>query len=886
MKSHELRSRFLQYFKSHGHTVVESAALIPHQDPTLLFTNAGMVPFKDVFLGKEKRPYTRATSAQKCVRAGGKHNDLENVGFTARHHTFFEMLGNFSFGDYFKKDAIHFAWKFVTEELKLDKKRLYVSVYRDDDEAAELWHKQEGVPRDRISRFGEKDNFWSMGDTGPCGPCTELFYDRGEKYGCGKSTCAVGCDCDRFMEFWNLVFMQYDRSASGTLTPLPKPSVDTGAGLERLASILQDVDSNYDTDLFVDIIQRTKTLLGKNVREPSQVPFRVIADHSRASAFLIADGVTPSNEGRGYVLRRILRRAIRYGKNVGFSKPFLHETTGFVVEQMGRAYPELERERERIKTMVLAEEELFLKTLERGLQLFDEAARDLKAGDTVSGEAVFKLYDTYGFPVDLTRVIAQERKLTIDEAGFETHMSVQRENSRKSWKGSGDHATEAKMASWSEALKSQGKLPVFKGYDTLQATSLCTGMMSPDGDLLQSTAGHSQVFATFAETPFYGESGGQVGDQGDVTAENGSFHARVVDVQKPTPHLIVAHLEVTKGVLRVGDTALQTTAAHRRASTARNHTATHLLHSALREVVGTHVKQAGSLVTPELLRFDFNHHQPVNAEQLSAIEDRVNKVIWANIDVAHEEMSKDAATQKGAIAFFGEKYGDRVRVISVGDVSVELCGGTHVHASGEIHLFKIISESGIAAGVRRIVAKTSEGAFQHLRNSERQLTTVRDQIGASSHDEIPQRLEKFLNSEKELRKTVEKLQAQTASHEAQSIVDQLVRKTEGSYLVARIAPRAEMMKFLRTLGDSIKAKAPDAIAVMVGQDSGTQQVALMIVRGPQQKKASAQALLGLLLPLIGAKGGGKPEMAQASGSDASGIDALVAEAKKWLEEQL
>jgi alanyl-tRNA synthetase len=897
MKASEIREKFLQFFASHGHTIVPSSSLVPENDPTLLFTNAGMNQFKDVFLGKDPRPYTRAVSTQKCVRAGGKHNDLENVGFTARHHTFFEMLGNFSFGDYFKKEAIHYAWKFVTEVLKLPKDRLYVTVFEKDDEAAEIWHHQEGVPRDRIYRFGEKDNFWSMGETGPCGPCSELFIDRGEKYSCGKSTCGMGCDCDRYMEFWNLVFMQFDRDSSGKLTPLPKPSVDTGAGLERIAAILQEVDTNYDTDLFLKILDQTAGLLGRKFypKDEDAVSFRVIADHSRAAAFLVCDGVLPSNEGRGYVLRRIMRRAIRHGKKLGFSAPFLYKTAGFVIDQMKDAFPSLATQRPLIERAILAEEEQFLKTLERGLSLLDDEVGKMTSS-TLPGAVAFKLYDTYGFPLDLTRVILEERKLSLDEAGFHEAMQAQKAESRKNWKGSGQEALDAVYLKLMRELQSQGALPKFVGYEKLSASGKCLALLelTPQGlkrsdavsaHLLASGSTDSAdqetvVEAVFAETPFYGESGGQVGDRGRVSDETGDFQAEVLDVQKPIPELIVVQLKLLRGTIRVGLPYLQESASEIRALTARNHTATHLLHWALREVLGTHVKQAGSLVTPDLLRFDFSHFQAMNPDELKKVEDLINAKIWSNDKIQKREMSKESAVQAGAIAFFGEKYGDLVRVISVGDYSVELCGGTHIDHSSEIHLFKIVSESGIAAGVRRIIAYTSKGAFQYLRGKLDHLVEARDRLKANSTEEVSLRIERLLESERHLRKQIEKFQSEATSHDVERILAQEISLPDGYHLyTGTLAADPQGIKKLREVSDRIRQKVPRSVVILGMPEVGGSKVNLLVSVGPQGiGKYHAGEILKPLLPFIDGKGGGKPDQAQAGGSKPSGLDALFKQA--------
>ncbi len=902
MKAAEIRSKFLKFFESQGHTIVESSSLVPTNDPSLLFTTAGMVQFKDVFLNKDKRAYTRATTAQKCVRAGGKHNDLENVGFTARHHTFFEMLGNFSFGDYFKKEAIHFAWKFVTEELKMPKDRLYVTVFETDDEAAEIWHNQEGVPKDRIYRFGEKDNFWSMGDTGPCGPCSELFIDRGEKYSCGKSTCGMGCDCDRYMEFWNLVFMQYNRTADGKLNPLPKPSVDTGAGLERIASILQEVDTNYDSDTFQTIIAKTAELAGMpyDRKKDTAVSFRVIADHSRAATFLIGDGVLPSNEGRGYVLRRIMRRAIRHGKKLGFSAPFLNKTAGYVIDEMKVAYPDLIEKRAFIEKAILAEEEQFFKTLERGLALLDEETAKLGSSKTLPGAVAFKMYDTYGFPLDLTRVICDEKGLTVDEPGFEKAMDAQRSESRKHWKGSGGEALDAVYLKLATDLKAAGKLPKFVGYDSIESTSEClalliqndTGLQKVDfytAPSLAQTADSAEkspiIEAVFAVTPFYGESGGQAGDQGRVLAAAGApeFEGDVIDVQRPVPELVVAHIRPKKGAIRLGVQYVQQTDSEIRGLTARNHTATHMLQWALREILGNHVKQAGSLVNADLLRFDFTHFNPMTEEELLKVENLINEKIWKGDGVLKREMQKDAAIAAGAIAMFGEKYSDVVRVVSVGKYSTELCGGTHVDNSGEIHLFKIGSEIGIAAGVRRMIAYTSKGAFDYLRGREDTLKAVRDKLKVGAVDEVLGRIDRTLANEKELKRQLEQLQAKSAAGEVDEMIAGAIALKGARLIAAVCAPDATGVKRLRDIADRVKQKAPDAVAVLGIIDPSADKPSLLIAVGPQASKDyNANQILQQLVSLIDGRGGGKPDLAQAGGTKSGGLKAAIEKARQVL----
>jgi alanyl-tRNA synthetase len=902
VKAAEIRTSFLKFFEKNGHTVVESSSLVPLNDPSLLFTNAGMNQFKDVFTGKDKRSYTRATTSQKVVRAGGKHNDLENVGFTARHHTFFEMLGNFSFGDYFKKDAIRFAWQFITEELKLPKELLYVTVFEKDDEAAEIWEKQEGVPKDRIYRFGEKDNFWAMGDTGPCGPSSEIFIDRGAQYSCGKPTCGMGCDCDRFMEFWNLVFMQFNRDSSGTMTPLPRPSVDTGAGLERLAMILQKVDTNYDTDIFQHIIAETARLAGKayDRNAESAFPFRVIADHSRATAFLIGDGVLPSNEGRGYVLRRIMRRAIRYGKKLDFTGPFLHKTVGAVIEQMSQAYPDLVEKRTFIEKAVLAEEEQFFRTLERGLALLDEQTAILaqKKSKQLPGDIAFKLYDTFGFPLDLTRIICDEKGITVDEAGFERSMDKQREDSRKNWKGSGEEVLSEIYFKIANELQAAGKVPKFVGYERETATGQCLAILKgsqnvdffvtpPISETADSAEKSPIIEAVFSETPFYGESGGQMGDRGRVSSEDGTFEAEVIDVQRPVPDLIVAHLRPVKGNIQLGKNYRQETNREIRALTARNHTATHLLHWALREVLGKHVKQAGSLVASDLLRFDFTHFQALTDKELKSIEDMINERVWNAEAVSKKEMKKDEAIAAGAIAFFGEKYGDRVRVVKVGDFSTELCGGTHVDNSSEIHLFKIGNESGIAAGVRRIIAYTSKGAFQYLRERDEEVKAIRDRLKASSTDEIMGRIERMAQSERDLKKQIEQLQAKNASGE----VDELLTKAHqinGTAVITHLAaPDAAGVKKLRDLAEMFKQKAPSAVVILGMKDPEAEKASLIISVGPQVPKSlSAADLLKVLAPMIDGKGGGKPDLAQAGGTKPSALPEVLKQAVEIISQRL
>jgi alanyl-tRNA synthetase len=892
MKVAEIRHRFLTFFERHGHAIVESSALVPHNDPTLLFTNAGMVQFKDVFLGKEKRPYQRAVTVQKCVRAGGKHNDLENVGFTARHHTFFEMLGNFSFGDYFKTEAIRMAWLFVTEELKLSKDRLYVSVFREDDEAAGIWREQIGIAPDRIFRFDEKDNFWAMGDTGPCGPCSEIFVDRGAKYGCGKATCTVGCDCDRFMEIWNLVFMQFNRDAEGHLHPLPKPSVDTGAGLERIASVLQDVQTNYEIDSFLAILKQIAAMVGHDY-DPNgkeNFPYRVIADHARATSFLIGDGVMPSNEGRGYVLRRIIRRAIRFGKKIGHSKPFLHKVCGFVIDQMGDAYPDLKNKRSFIDRAVLAEEEQFFKTLERGLALLDDEMGKLGSSKVLSGEVAFKLYDTYGFPVDLTRIIGAEHGLQVDEAGFEAAMERQKTQSRQNWKGSGEAAIDQLYHDIASELRDDGKLVQFMGYGDLQCVGRCLAIIQENAGekaRVESALANPEgkLLAIFEATPFYGESGGQVGDRGRV--HGADFEGDVVDVQRPVEGLIVVHIKPKHGVLKVGEAYMQETDHTLRQLTARNHTATHMLHWALRKVLGDHVKQAGSLVTPDFLRFDFAHFQGVTEQELDQIELLINERIFAGHEIEKVEMAKDEAVHAGAIAFFGEKYGERVRVVKVGDFSVELCGGTHIDNTSEINLFKVASESSIAAGVRRIVAYTSKAAFDYLKSREQETRLIRAKLKAASLEEVESKIDKLQAAEKDLKKQLERFRAQQLAQQ----VDEIIAGgavVKGTRVVSFLCPEDDHgVKTLRDLSEHILQKAPDAITVLGMSQAAAHKAFILVAKGKQAPQGfQSQQLVQTLAPLVNGRGGGKADMAQAGGDKLEGVKQALEKAQELLPAML
>ena len=868
MTGKELRAKFLDYFQQNGHTVVASSGLIPHNDPTLLFTNAGMNQFKDCFLGMEKRDYVRATSSQKCVRAGGKHNDLENVGRTARHHTFFEMLGNFSFGDYFKKEAIAFAWRFLTEELKLDKDRLYVTVYTDDDEAADIWHVQEGVPRERIYRFGEKDNFWSMGDTGPCGPCTEIFWDNGPEVGCGSPTCAVGCDCDRYMEIWNNVFMQFNRSADGTLTPLPKPAVDTGMGLERICTVMQGVKSNYDTDLLQGIIQYVAKLSGKKYHQDTRddVSMRVIADHSRAVTFLICDGVLPSNEGRGYVLRRIMRRAARHAKMLGFSEPVLYRTVDAVNGIMGEAFPELLEREAYVKKVIQAEEERFAETLDRGLAILNEDVAALKqSGNTVlSGEAVFRLYDTYGFPVDLTADIMAAEGMTVDEDGFAICMERQRNQAREHWKGSGEEG----IADIFKTLHNDGLHTAFSGYDALSGYSVVRALVVKGVAVEEAKDGDTVDLVTDS-TPFYGASGGQAGDTGTIST--GSAHLRVVETTRPFPDLIVHRCLVENGAIRAGEAVDLKVDTPERLATARNHTATHLLQSALRSVLGEHVKQAGSLVEPERLRFDFTHFSAVTAEELRRIEEMVNVFIMANTQVNSREMAVADAVASGATALFGEKYGDTVRVVRVGEVSMELCGGTHVVAAGDIGFFKIVSEGGIAAGVRRIEAVTGSGALAYVRQLEDEQHKLAQLVRAEG-GAILDRVERLLARQKELQREVDTLQSQLNAGKSADLL--AATRDIGGVRVLATQVCVDDVKKLRELADTLRDRLGSGILAL-GADIGGKATLLVAVSSDLTGRFKAGELIREMAPAVGGSGGGKAELAQAGGSRPEGIAAAL-----------
>lgn len=858
MKGNEIRKKFLEYFENHGHTLVESSSLVPKDDPTLLFVNAGMVQFKTVFMGEDKRGYTRAVTSQKCVRAGGKHNDLENVGYTARHHTFFEMLGNFSFGDYFKEEAIRFAWTFLTKDLGLDPKDLWVSIYEDDDEAQELWEQIEDLPKGRIVRMGEKDNFWAMGDTGPCGPCSEIHIDQGEAAGCGSPDCKLGCDCDRFLELWNLVFMQFNRSADGTMTPLPKPSIDTGMGLERVAAVLQGKYNNYDSDLFTPIIARVEELSSKKYgsEDAVNVAMRVIADHARATAFLVADGVLPSNEGRGYVLRRIMRRAVRYGKNLGLDKPFMEVVTAAVVESMAHAYPQLTDASTLLAKVVNNEEERFRETLEHGLQLLDEKIEQLGEEDNkvIDGEFIFKLYDTFGFPFDIVRDVALEKNVGFDEPGFLAAMEAQRSKSRASRKGEGVKLKDEGV----KALVEKGVQSEFVGYDGLEVETEVAGLVDSEGKSAESLGTGAKGRVLLPKTPFYAEAGGQQGDTGSISWQGGE--AKVLNTVKEG-ELILSDIEVVAGDLAAGASVRARVADSVRGATAANHSATHLLQAALIEVLGDHVKQSGSLVGPERLRFDFTHFSPLTAEEISSIENLVNAQIRANNVIETELLDRDEAIQAGATALFGEKYDEKVRVVSMGDFSKELCGGTHVQASGDIGLFKILSEGGIAAGVRRIEALAGSSAFNHVQQVYAREQELSEMLNAKD-SELVVKVESLLANLKSLEKQVGELSAQLATSDLDSIL-QGSQEVAGVKVLAAEIP-LDSPKTLREVGDKVRDRLDSGVAVLGGEIKGKAAL-LTIVTKDLTSKIKAGEVVSQVAQIVGGKGGGRPDMAQAGG---------------------
>ncbi|EFA4472051.1 alanine--tRNA ligase [Escherichia coli] len=869
----EIRQAFLDFFHSKGHQVVASSSLVPHNDPTLLFTNAGMNQFKDVFLGLDKRNYSRATTSQRCVRAGGKHNDLENVGYTARHHTFFEMLGNFSFGDYFKHDAIQFAWELLTSEkwFALPKERLWVTVYESDDEAYEIWEKEVGIPRERIIRIGDNkgapyasDNFWQMGDTGPCGPCTEIFYDHGDHIWGGPPGSPEE-DGDRYIEIWNIVFMQFNRQADGTMEPLPKPSVDTGMGLERIAAVLQHVNSNYDIDLFRTLIQAVAKVTGAT--DLSNKSLRVIADHIRSCAFLIADGVMPSNENRGYVLRRIIRRAVRHGNMLGAKETFFYKLVGPLIDVMGSAGEDLKRQQAQVEQVLKTEEEQFARTLERGLALLDEELAKL-SGDTLDGETAFRLYDTYGFPVDLTADVCRERNIKVDEAGFEAAMEEQRRRAREASGFGADYNAMIRVDSASE----------FKGYDHLELNGKVTALFV-DGKAVDAINAGQEAVVVLDQTPFYAESGGQVGDKGELKGANVSF--AVEDTQKYGQ--AIGHIgKLAAGSLKVGDAVQADVDEARRARIRLNHSATHLMHAALRQVLGTHVSQKGSLVNDKVLRFDFSHNEAMKPEEIRAVEDLVNAQIRRNLPIETNIMDLEAAKAKGAMALFGEKYDERVRVLSMGDFSTELCGGTHASRTGDIGLFRIISESGTAAGVRRIEAVTGEGAITTVHADSDRLSEVAHLLKGDSNN-LADKVRSVLERTRQLEKELQQLKEQAAAQESANLSSKAIDVNGVKLLVSELS--GVEPKMLRTMVDDLKNQLGSTIIVLATVAEG--KVSLIAgVSKDVTDRVKAGELIGMVAQQVGGKGGGRPDMAQAGGTDAAALPAALASVKGWVSAKL
>ncbi len=868
MTGNDIRKKFLDYFGKHNHRMVRSSSLVPQDDPTLLFINAGMVQFKRVFLGEDKRDYVRATTSQKCVRAGGKHNDLENVGYTARHHTFFEMLGNFSFGDYFKEGAIEFAWDLLTNGYGLPADKLWASVYLDDDDAYNLWQKNIGLPEDRIVRLGEEDNFWSMGDTGPCGPCSEILIDRGEKFGCGRPGCTAGCDCDRYLEIWNLVFMQFNRDASGKMTPLPKPSIDTGLGLERMVSIIQNVPTNFDTDLIRPIIAKTEELAEKRLGESraTDVAMKVIADHSRAAAFLIGDGIMPSNEGRGYVLRRIMRRAIRYGRNIGLNRPFLSETAKVVFEIMKPAYPELSEASVFITNIIKNEEVRFLETLDTGMKVLNDTLADIRARgqNQVPGSVIFKLYDTFGFPVDIVQDVVRDEKMGLDMEGFDQAMDAQRARSRSV--AAFDNISEAY-----KNLSAQGIKPEFVGYNSLSGDSKILVMVA-DGEEITAAAGGQKIEVVTESTPFYAESGGQVGDSGTITGEN--FELEVLDTVKDPTGLIIHKTRVFSGSVQKGDAVSLKVDGAKREATGLNHTATHILHAVLRRVLGDHVKQAGSLVTPDRLRFDFTHFSLIDTDTLVAIESLVNQRIRQNIPTDIVEMDAEDAFKSGATALFEEKYGDRVRVVSLTDFSKELCGGTHTGRTGNIGLFKIVSESSIASGVRRIEALTGESALAFIQQTARVLNDTAHFLKDKARA-VPARVKKMQTEIKAFEKEIEQLKTRLATEATEASPD-AVRSIDGIKVMAQKVS-VDTPAALRNLADQLKDKIQSGIIVL-GSAAGSKAMLIVVVTQDLTGRYHAGNIIKQVAAEVGGRGGGRPDMAQAGGDQPENLDKALARA--------
>jgi len=878
MTGSEIRESYLQFFAGKGHTRVASSSLIPKDDPTLLFTNAGMVQFKNSFLGLEDRGYTRAVTAQKCARAGGKHNDLENVGVTARHHTFFEMLGNFSFGDYFKEEAIAWAWEYLTEVLHLDKDKLWISIFRDDDEAWQIWRDKIGVPEERIVRLGEASNFWMMGDTGPCGPCTEIMYDQGEGAGCGLAACDVECGCDRYLEIWNLVFTQFDRDSAGTLTPLPKPNIDTGMGLERLAAVVQGQKSNYDTDLFQDIIGFISKLSGRPYKqsEETDISMRVIADHSRALTFLIGDGIMPSNEGRGYVLRRILRRAARHGKLLGMNKPFLHEVCGAVIAAMRAAYPDLSDKEAYINNVVLNEEQRFIETLDGGLKILADEVQTLKrqGKKVIPGEVVFKLYDTHGFPTDLTADIIRKDGFAIDMEGFLAAMEAQREKARESWRGSG----EAAVGESYRQLAAQGVCVTFGGHEGATEGSSSIRAILQKGQPVTELAAGDQAEIIVGETPFYGEKGGQVGDRGVIEGADGGWLFEVQTTRQPLEE-IINHIGCLKtGRLKVGDRVILKVDEENRRAIEANHSATHLLQAAIKTVLGDHVKQAGSFVDAERLRFDFSHFARITDAEMHRIETLANNMIRSNLPVHTNVLPIAEALQTGATAVFDEKYGEVVRVVALGEASRELCGGTHVQRTGDIGFLKITSESSIAAGVRRVEAVTGRAAVQYVVRLTDELKSAANLMKAGTF-EVADRVEKTLQHQRELERELATLKGKLAAKDSSDIVQQAT-EIKGIRVLAAVVEAADP-KALRELGDKLRDQLRSGIILLGGRNEDKAML-LCLVTGDLTGRYQAGKIIKEIAPLVGGSGGGRPDLAQAGGPQPENLPQAIARIREMI----
>lgn len=869
MKVGELRKSFLRFFENKGHTQVPSSSLVPHNDDTLLFTNAGMVQFKEVFLGKDKRSYNKATSSQCCVRAGGKHNDLENVGYTARHHTFFEMLGNFSFGDYFKREAIQYAWEYLTQELKIDPKKLWVTVYEKDIEAEEIWLNEIKIDKTRFSRCGDADNFWSMGDTGPCGPCTEIYYDHGPSIAGGPPGSA-DAEGDRYVEIWNLVFMQYNRDSAGNMTPLPKPSVDTGMGMERVAAVMQGVTNNYDIDLFKHLITAAMAILDvQNPNEAATKSLRVLADHIRSTTFLIADGVIPSNEGRGYVLRRIMRRALRHGNQLGAKAAFFHKMVKPLCEVMGDAYPHIQQQQAQIERLILKEEEQFARTLDQGLRILEQEVKQLR-GQRISGETVFKLYDTYGFPVDLTADIAREKGFSMDIAGFQMEMEKQRERARGASQFQVDYNQSVKLSAQSE----------FTGYHATESDSTVIALLKDKETVGVLTAGNKGS-VVLKQSPFYAESGGQVGDRGVIQSSKGTF---IVEDTQKIGEAIVHIGMLQKGEMATDDKVTATVDNQLRQATKLNHSATHLLHAALREIVGKHVLQKGSLVAPDRLRFDFAHFEALTPEQIQAIENRVNEKILENTEASITETTPDEATKLGAMALFGEKYGDKVRVLNMGHgYSVELCGGTHAERTGDIGLFKILGETGIAAGVRRIEALTGQGAMQWLTQADKSVQHLAALL-KGTRTQVEEKVTGLLDKVRDLEKENQRLKAKLASGGGGvDLTSEAIAMGDIRLLIKKLSDTDP--KIMRELMDDLKNKLGRAIIVLAAVNHGKVQLIVGVTNNCTDK-VSAGELVNFIALQVGGKGGGRPDLAQAGGTEPEHLDKALSTIEAWVQEKL